>query len=139
MLVTNMKLPKISLHPKGKDRRHLVFFYTGSVFKWSVLVHGCSYNPDHSKTEPFQIRSFKCLIIKWVLNLNVRYLNPLWNVQNVYTVTIRMMQAIKNCPSDLGGVLKFKFPRKACRGIPWLLKILFCSKKICYTFLQYWK
>ena len=27
--------------------------------------------------------------------------------KNLYTVTIRMMQAIKNCPSDLGGVLKF--------------------------------
>ena len=32
----------------------LLILCTGSVFKWSVLGHSCSYSPDHSETQPFR-------------------------------------------------------------------------------------
>ena len=55
---------------------HLVFLCTVSVCEWSVLVHSCSYNSQHSKTKPFQYWSSKHSDFEWVMNLNVWYLSP---------------------------------------------------------------
>ena len=54
---------------------HLVLLCTDSVFvlvfKWSILIHSCSYSPDHSKKG-----FFKCSDFQWILNLKNQYLSP---------------------------------------------------------------
>ena len=39
----------------------------------SLNIFSCSYGPNHSNPEPFQIPTSKCSDFEWALNLNVRY------------------------------------------------------------------
>ena len=49
--------------------------YKSSVFEWSVPQMSIAM-PEHSKTEPFEIRTSKCSDLEWIRISDVQYSSP---------------------------------------------------------------
>ena len=69
----------------------LIFLCVGSVFKWLVYYIGHSTFTDHLNSQPFEIWTLKCLVLKCFRYSNGRYSDP---PGTLYFCSVFMLEVI---------------------------------------------